>query len=291
MVSPRLSIAACTLALSACATNPVTNRSQLSLIDEATVISESYAAYAVSMSSAKSQVRLNTDAALVKRIRDIAYRIVPHAVSFKPSIINWQWDVNLINSDEANAYCMAGGKIAVFTGLIERINPTDDELAQVIAHEIAHALSGHTQEKMSMSVAGELVGSAVILVAAGHGTTINVDGVRSLLQLTMTLPNSRQAESEADTIGVKLAAAAGYNPQAAVTLWRKMSAANASRPLTLLSTHPDPDDRATAMMEEATKHESLYKTGLRQAHQGTQPKIEYQNGKPTDLYGKAVYTD
>lgn len=287
----KLSVAALALALTACTTNPVTNRSQLSLVDEASVISESKAAYAASMGSAQNQGRLNTDAALVQRIRDIAYRIVPQAVSFKPAIIDWQWDVNLVKSDEANAYCMAGGKIAIYTGLIEQINPTDDELAQVIAHEIAHALSGHSQEKMSMAVAGDLVGSAVILAAAGRGAIINADGVQSLLQLTLTLPNSRQAEVEADIIGIKLAAAAGYNPQAAVALWRKMSAANAKQPLTLLSTHPDPDDRATAMAEEAAKLESLYQVGLRRMHQGVQPKIEYQNGKPTGLYGKAVYTD
>lgn len=287
----KLSVVALALALAACATNPVTNRSQLSLIDEASVISESSAAYAANMRNAQNQNRLNTDPALVQRIRDIAYRIVPHAVSFKPAIIDWQWDVNLVESDEANAYCMAGGKIAIYTGLIEQINPTDDELAQVIAHEIAHALSGHTQEKMSMAVAGDLVGSAVILAAAGRGAIINADGVQSLLQLTLTLPNSRQAEAEADIIGIKLAAAAGYNPQAAVALWLKMSAANAQRPLTLLSTHPDPNDRAMAMAEEAAKLESLYQAGLRRMRQGTQPKIEYQNGKPTGLYGKAVYTD
>lgn len=287
----RLSISVCALVLTACATNPVTNRSQLSLIDEVTVISESYATYAASMSNAQGQGQLNTDATQVKRIRDIAYRIVPHAVSFKPAIINWQWDVNLVKNDEANAYCMAGGKIAVYTGLIEQIDPTDDELAQVIAHEIAHALSGHSQEKMSMAIVGDLVGSAVVLTTAGYGTTINADGVRSLVQLTLTLPNSRQAETEADAIGIKLAAAAGFNPQAAATLWRKMSAANAQRPLTLLSTHPDPDNRVMAMTEEATKLEPLYQAGLRRAQQGTQPKIEYQNGKPTGLYGKAVYKD
>lgn len=287
----RLSISVCALVLTACATNPVTNRSQLSLIDEVTVISESYVTYAASMSNAQGQGKLNTDATQVKRIRDIAYRIVPHAMSFKPAIINWQWDVNLVKSDEANAYCMAGGKIAVYTGLIEQIDPTDDELAQVIAHEIAHALSGHSQEKMSMAIVGELVGSVVALTAAGYGTTINADGVRSLVQLTLTLPNSRQAETEADAIGIKLAAAAGFNPQAAVTLWRKMSAVNAQRPLTLLSTHPDPDNRVMAMTEEATKLESLYQAGLRRAQQGAQPKIEYQNGKPAGLYGKAVYKD
>lgn len=287
----RLSISVCALVLTACATNPVTDRSQLSLIDEVTVISESYATYAASMTNAQGQGQLNTDATQVKRIRDIAYRIVPHAMSFKPAIINWQWDVNLVKNDEANAYCMAGGKIAVYTGLIEQIDPTDDELAQVIAHEIAHALSGHSQEKMSMAMVGDLVGSVVVLTAAGYGTTINADGVRSLVQLTLTLPNSRQAETEADAIGIKLAAAAGFNPQAAVTLWRKMSAVNTKRPLTLLSTHPDPDNRVMAMIEEATKLESLYQAGLRRALRGAQPKIEYQNGKPTGLYGKAVYKD
>jgi len=290
-VLSRLSISVCALVLTACATNPVTDRSQLSLIDEVTVISESYATYAASMTNAQGQGQLNTDATQVKRIRDIAYRIVPHAMSFKPAIINWQWDVNLVKNDEANAYCMAGGKIAVYTGLIEQIDPTDDELAQVIAHEIAHALSGHSQEKMSMAMVGDLVGSVVVLTAAGYGTTINADGVRSLVQLTLTLPNSRQAETEADAIGIKLAAAAGFNPQAAVTLWRKMSAVNTKRPLTLLSTHPDPDNRVMAMIEEATKLESLYQAGLRRALRGAQPKIEYQNGKPTGLYGKAVYKD
>lgn len=193
----------------------------------------------------------------------------------------------MLESNEINAFCMAGGKIAVYSGLIRTLNPTDDELAQVIAHEIAHALSEHTREKISVAMASNLV---VGVAAAKNGLSqTQVDLLNNLTSLAIKLPNSRQAEGEADSIGILLAARAGYDPYAAATLWEKMSHLGNSTGLSILSTHPLPIDRITAMRSEAAQLNPIYqKTSvLRSADK--LPKIEYENGQAKNLYGKARY--
>lgn len=277
--------------MAACSVNPVTERSQLSLVPENVVIARSYSSYANMMGRQLSSGKLNTNKEQTDRIRDIAFKIIPHAIDHKPEIINWKWEVNLIDEDEVNAFCMAGGKIAVYSGLIAKLQPTDDELAQVISHEIAHALSGHTQEKMSVALAGGLIGNAIIAASARRGTQLDADSIDALLKVVWGLPNSRQAETEADRIGIKLAAMGGYNPKASVTLWQKMTLQNRSARISLLSTHPNPEDREEDMRIESAKLENLYSKAVQQIKIGTQRKIEYNNGNPVGLYGKSKYEE
>lgn len=279
------------LMLAACSVNPVTERSQLTLVPEHTVISQSYLAYSDLMQKESTNERLNVDSSQVTRIRNIAFEIIPHAINYKPEIINWKWEVNLVESSEVNAYCMAGGKIAVYSGLISKLNLTDDELAQVISHEIAHALSGHIQEKMSVALAGNLIGSVVLLAATNYGYEVDPSAAGALLQIAWLLPNSRQAEAEADQIGIKLAAMAGYDPMAGSTLWKKMQTLNEQRTITMLSTHPNPEDREITMRENAAKLARVYQKAVLRKKTGTQPKIEYVNGRATNLYGRAIYSD
>jgi len=281
----------CICLLSACSVNPVTERSQLSLVPENVVIARSYSSYASMMGQEVSKGKLNSSKEQTERIRDIAFKIIPHAINYKPEIISWKWEVNLIENDDVNAFCMAGGKIAIYSGLINRLHPTDEELAQVIAHEIAHALSGHTQEKMSVALAGGLIGNAIIAASSRRGTHVDADAVDALLKVAWKLPNSRQAETEADRIGIKLAAMAGYNPQASASMWRKMKANNNPLRISLLSTHPHPEDREEDMRIEAAKLESLYAKAIQKIQAGTQRKIEYVNGNPVGLYGKSKYED
>lgn len=257
------------------------------LVSESQVIASSYSTYSNLINQAQSHGSLNVDPIQTKRAKEIASRIIPNAVSYRPSIINWQWDVNVLESNEINAFCMAGGKIAVYSGLIKKLNPTDDELAQVLAHEIAHALSEHTREKISVAMATNL---AVGVVAAKKGMSQNqVDLLNNLTYMSIKLPNSRQAESEADSIGILLAARAGYDPHAAVTLWEKMPNLGNSAGSAIMNTHPLPADRIAAMRTEAVKLEATYqKTSVLRAADRL-PKIEYENGHATNLYGKAHY--
>ncbi len=277
--------------LAACSVNPVTERSQLSLVPENFVIARSYSSYANMMGGQLSSGKLNTNKEQTDRIRDIAFKIIPHAIDHKPEIINWKWEVNLINEDEVNAFCMAGGKIAVYSGLITKLHPTDDELAQVIAHEIAHALSGHTQEKMSVALAGGLIGNVILAASARRGTQLDADTVDALLKVVWGLPNSRQAETEADRIGIKLAAMAGYNPKASASLWQKMRLQEKSIRISLLNTHPHPEDREEDMRMESYKLENIYSKAIEKIQNGTQRKIEYKNGNPVGLYGKSKYEE
>lgn len=270
-----------------CAANPVTNRQQLMLVSENQVIASSYNSYSNLINQAQSHGALNVDPIQTKRTKEIASRIIPAAITYRSSIINWQWDVNVLESNEINAFCMAGGKIAVYSGLIKNLNPTDDELAQILAHEIAHALSEHVREKISVAMASNLT---VGVVAAKKGMSQNqVDLLNNLTSLAITLPNSRQAESEADSIGILLAAQAGYDPYAAVTLWEKMSNLGSSAGSAIMSTHPLAADRIAAMRAAAVKLEPTHqKTSVLRAADRL-PKIEYESGKATNLYGKTRY--
>lgn len=160
----------------------------------------------------------------------------------RPETAKWEWSVVVIDDPEmVNAWCMAGGRMAIYTGLIKKLDPTDDELAQVMAHEIAHALAKHTAEKMSMQVATS-VGVAAVGVASDN-TSVALTGAALAAMLAVNLPNSRAAESEADQIGIELAAKAGFDPAAAATLWKKMGAASKSGTPQFLSTHPAPENR------------------------------------------------
>jgi predicted Zn-dependent protease len=240
----------------ACATSP-TGRRQLMLVSEDQAISASKQAYVQSMGKLQSEGKLVSDPKLLGRIGRITERLVAQAVLMRPKTAGWDWSVEVIDEPKTvNAWCMAGGRMAVYTGLIKKIDPTDDELAQVLAHEIAHALANHTAEKMSVAMASQLGVMAAGVASDKPGQTMAIASAAAALAIQ--LPNSRTAEAEADRIGIELAAKAGYNPQAAVTLWQKMAALGGSAPPAFLSTHPGPEQRQQKLAQLVPRMQPYY---------------------------------
>jgi predicted Zn-dependent protease len=226
--------------LVACTTTP-TGRSQFIMISEETAIAQSATAYAQVMQDYDKKGQLSRDQALIERVNRITGRLIYEAIIMRPDTKNWKWSMKVIEDPKTvNAWSMAGGRMALYTGLVNKIEPTDDELAQVLAHEIAHALAKHTAEKMSVALATSL---GVLAVSVATDNRNIATGASAAALVAVTLPNSRVAESEADEIGVELAARAGFNPHAAVTLWQKMSKESGSSSFDFLSTHPSSGKR------------------------------------------------
>lgn len=236
---------------SACSTSP-TGRSQFMIISPQAAIVQSQKAYADTVKQLGSKDQLSSDHRLADRVQRITGRLVTTAHDHYLSSRSWDWSVALIDDpDTVNAWCMAGGRMAVYTGLFEQLKLSDDEFAQIMGHEIAHALANHTAEQMSRAVAMQIGLSAIS--AASDGNNAATQGAQLAAVLALQLPNSRTAESEADTIGLELATLAGYDPQAAVSLWRKMGDLNDKRPPEFLSTHPDPSTRLGALELHASE--------------------------------------
>jgi predicted Zn-dependent protease len=215
-------------------------RTQLMAVSAEEINSASNQAYHKMLQEAEKKQQLNRDAAMVARVRTIAKRLIPVTAHFRPDAVQWAWETNVFSSAEVNAFCMAGGKIGVYSGLIEKLKITDDELAAVMGHEIAHALREHVREQVSAQQAAKLPG-VVLAIVTGNQALADLSDMVS--DVTLTLPKSRQAEQEADEIGVELAARAGYDPRAAISLWQKMTHLGGSRPPEFLSTHPNPESR------------------------------------------------
>lgn len=183
---------------------------------------------------------LNANAQQTARVKAIVNNLIEQAGAFRPDTRNWKWEVSIITSKEVNAYCAAGGKMAIYTGLLDGLKLNDSEVAAVMGHEIAHALREHTREAMSESVAQQ-VGVSVIASLAGF-SEVGTNLLSNATQVVIGLPFSRTKEREADRIGLELMARAGYDPHNAVSLWRKMLSGGGNPP-ELLSTHPDPENR------------------------------------------------
>jgi predicted Zn-dependent protease len=181
-----------------------------------------------------------------RRLRQIAARLIPYAGRFNPRAQQWQWEVVLIGSQQVNAFCMPGGKIAVFSGLLLGLQLSDDEAAAVMGHEIAHALREHARERLAKTELTRL-GANLLGEFVGRG---KYSGLFDMGGQLMTLKFSRDDETEADTVGLELAARAGYDPRAGVTLWQKMMAANKGAPPQWLSTHPSGKNR----IQEIERH-------------------------------------
>ncbi len=241
LVTRFLTAAAVTVLISACATSP-TGRNQLILVSPEVAAVESQKAYVSTVQQLDAEQKLLDDPELADRVQLIAGRLVTIAVDEYPHTRDWEWSVVLIDDPAtANAWCMAGGRMAVYSGLFEAAHLDDDELAQIMGHEISHALANHTAERMSVALAS----SAGVIAAgvAAENTGIVLAGAALAAKLAIELPNSRKSEAEADQIGIELAAKAGYNPAAAVSVWQKMELAAGSGPVEFLSTHPSPGNR------------------------------------------------
>lgn len=180
------------------------------------------------------------DNAQLQRLRTISQKIIPFALDWNPRARDWQWEVNLIGSSQVNAFCMPGGKIVFYTGILDKLQLTDQEVAMVMGHEIAHALREHARERMGKSAATHGIARLAGALASSYfGIDSRItDGIASGGANLLTLEFSRDDESEADLVGMELAARAGYDPRAGVTLWQKMGAANKNAPPQWLSTHP-----------------------------------------------------
>ncbi|WP_439105633.1 M48 family metallopeptidase [Congregibacter sp.] len=231
--------------LVACTTSP-TGRNQFMLISPESAIVESKQAYLSTVGELDKENKLVDDPQMADRVATITGRLVTEAIKLYPNSADWEWSVAIIDDPETvNAWCMAGGRMAAYTGLFEQLGLTDDEFAQIMGHEISHALANHTAERMSRAMAINVGVLAAGIASDNHAATLV--GASLAAKVALELPNSRVAESEADQIGIELATRAGYDPEAAVTLWQKMGGLSDSRPAEFLSTHPAPENRQSAL--------------------------------------------
>ena len=243
-------------ALAGCSTNPITGRSQFMVVSEDMAIGQSAAAYSSMMGDLGKKRKVEADSPRAEKVRHITDRLIAQAVRFRPDSAKWKWEVQVINDPKTvNAFCMAGGKMAIYSGMWEKLKATDDEVAQVMGHEIGHALANHTQERMSIAYSTS-IGTQLAAIALGAR-----DQTAVLMQqaavVAIQLPNSRESESEADQIGIELAARAGYDPAAAVSLWDKMGKLGGTPP-EFLSTHPSPEHRKETLQALGARMQPLY---------------------------------
>jgi predicted Zn-dependent protease len=226
------------------------------LVPAETIEKSSAQQYAQMLQQAAAQKALaGKDNLQLRRLRMIAQKIIPHTLSWNPRAADWRWEVNLIGSKQINAFCMPGGKIAFYTGILDQLKLTDDEVAMVMGHEIAHALREHARERMGKNAATG-IGASVLSQVFGFGQlgqTVTNYGAQLL-----TLQFSRSDESEADLVGMELAARAGFDPRAGVSLWQKMAVANKGAPPQWLSTHPAGSTRIADIEANLPKVLPLY---------------------------------
>lgn len=240
------------------------SRTQFMLLPASTVDSMSAQAYTQTLSKAKKKNTLNVDKAMVKRVTRISNRLIAQVGVFRPDAKDWDWQVNVEKNDQLNAYCMPGGKIMVLSGIITKIDATDDELAAVIGHEIAHALREHGRERMSQAYLQQFGLKALASMLSGSLGSAAVQGAGLGSQLFFSLPNGREQERESDKMGLELSSRAGYNPDAAVTLWQKMSAQSKNAPPEFFSTHPASANRIADLKALAPKMKPLYEAAKKQ---------------------------
>ncbi len=196
----------------------------------------------------------------LRRLRAIAQRIIPFSYAWNPRARDWNWEVNLIGSSQVNAFCMPGGKIAFYSGILEKLQLSDAEVAMVMGHEMAHALREHARERMGKSMATQgaaRIGAAVVAGVFGIDPRLTDMAARGGANL-LALEFSREDESESDLVGLELAARAGFDPRAGISLWQKMSANNRGAPPQWLSTHPAGKNRIAEMEKNMVKVLPLY---------------------------------
>jgi len=247
----------------ACSTNAVTGRKQLTLFSESTLQQQALTEYQSFLSQNKVVAGVsNKDAEMVKRVGTRISQAITNYYAQRglaAELNGYKWEFNLVDSKEVNAWCMPGGKVVVYTGLLN-ISQNEAALAVVMGHEIAHAVAQHGNERMSQ---GALAQGLEIV---GNIATANNPKYNSLFtnifaptaQIAVLLPNSRNQELEADHFGLNFAAMAGYNPREAVPFWQRMAAAsNGEKPPEFLSTHPSDENRIAKLegfMEEALSY-------------------------------------
>lgn len=249
--------------LSACAntTRPGAvgvNRSQFMMASSEDVNRLSAASYSEQNQKAKEKNILVTSGPTYDRLKFIANRLIPQTEAFRDDTRQWDWRLTLIDEPILNASCAPGGKITFYTGIIEQLNLNDDEIAAIMGHEIAHALREHGRERVSQAAAQNILVNIAMAVAGPYGSAVSA--ANQVAQYAIVLPNSRENESEADAIGLELAARAGYNPRGAISVWQKMLKATKDKSTPeFLSTHPSGETRIEQLTVLMPSVEPLYK--------------------------------
>ena len=239
-------------------------RSQFMMISAAQIDRMAAISFEQQAKAAQKKKILITSGPEYERLKTIANRLIPQTAVFRDDTRNWDWGLQLIDSPIVNATCAPGGRITFYTGIINKLNLTDDEIAAIMGHEIAHAVREHGREQVSQALAQNII-SNVALAAAGAGSAQSIDAANQIMQYVMVLPNSRQNEREADAIGLELAARGGYDPRAAITLWQKMSKESQGKnPPEFLSTHPSNENRIKELSALIPKVMPLYEAAKRE---------------------------
>ncbi len=237
------------------------DREQLMLVSAEDMNKSANEQYAQVLSEAKTAGTLNTDTNVYNRVNTIAQKLIAQAGVFRSDAKDWDWQVNVIKDDTVNAWCMPGGKIVVYTGIIDSLSLTDGELAAVMGHEISHALKEHSREQASKQYVQQ-TGIAVVSKVAGISET--GQNVLALgMQYGMTLPFSRDCETEADNMGTELMARAGYDPHEAINVWNKMNKLSGASVPEILSTHPSNNTRIKNLTTIAEKVYPLYQAAVK----------------------------
>lgn len=262
---PHLIIVTLSVMLSACVSVQTTQPGTIGidreqkmspLVSEDDLVKGAAAAYAQVLGEAKKEGALNSDAALTRRVRAVADRLIPQVAVYRRDAVDWDWQVNVIESDQLNAWAMPGGKIAFYSGIIDQLKLTDAEIAAIMGHEISHALREHSRERMSEQANKSLV---ISILGAATGASQTTQQLADLAyQTTVGLPNSRLHETESDRMGVELMARAGYDPRAAIAVWQKMAKLSQGGGPEFLSTHPSHDTRIKDLTVYAKQVMPLY---------------------------------
>ena len=243
-------------------------RKQLLLVSSEDMDKMSAQSYAKLTNEAQKKGALNTDPALTQRVQAIAARIEPQTGVFRRDAPKWKWEVNVVSSNELNAFCMPGGKIVFYSGLIKQLDLSDDEIAVVMGHEISHALREHSREQVSQAIAAQTGIEALAIGASLFGLPVpggSADVANTAYQALIATKFSRVDEAEADRIGLELTARAGYDPRAGVSLWHKMMKAHqGGQSPEFLSTHPADANRVQQIESLLPTVMPLYEAARRQ---------------------------
>ena len=238
-------------------------RSQFMMISAAQIDRISASSFEQQAKAAQKKNILITSGPQYERLKTIANRLIPQTAVFRDDTHAWNWGLQLIDSPMVNATCAPGGRITFYSGIINKLNLTDNEIAAIMGHEIAHAVREHGRERVSQALA-QNVFSNVALATAGPGSAKSIDAANQIMQYDLVLPNSRQNEKEADAIGLEIAARGGYDPRAAITLWEKMSKESKGKnPPEFLSTHPSNQNRIKELSALMPRVMPLYEAAKR----------------------------
>ena len=238
-------------------------RSQFMMISAAQIERISASSFEQQAKAAQKKNVLITSGPQYERLKTIANRLIPQTAVFRDDTHSWNWGLQLIDSPLVNATCAPGGRITFYSGIINKLNLTDDEIAAIMGHEIAHAVREHGRERVSQAMAQNVIAN-VALAAAGAGSAQSIDAANQIMQYVLVLPNSRQNETEADAIGLEITARGGYDPRAAITLWEKMSKESKGKnPPEFLSTHPSNENRIKELAALMPRVMPLYEAAKR----------------------------